>query len=65
MDYHLPMKTNDVLGLSEWNKRTTNFLDTHGKALEIFSNQGIINCPVKTNARNFEAFLIEFNLSED
>ena len=36
MEFQLPRKSNDVLGLSEWNKRTINFLNTHGKALEIF-----------------------------
>ena len=60
-----PRKSNDVLGLSEWNKRTTNFLNTHGKPLEIFSNQEIINWPAKMNARTFESFLIEFNFPGD
>ena len=53
------------MGLSEWNKRTINFLNTHGKALEIFPNQGSINRPVKMNARILDAFLIEFNFPED
>ena len=65
VELYLPRKSNDVLGLSEWNKRTTNFLNTHGKGLEIFSNQGSIIWPVKMNARIFEAFLMEFNFSED
>ena len=45
--FYLPRKSNDVLGLSEWNKHTINYLNTHGKALEIFSNQGIINGQLK------------------
>jgi hypothetical protein len=53
------------LGLNEWNKRTTKFFNTHGKALEIFANQGIINWPVKMKARTFEAFLMEFNFPGD
>ena len=61
VEFHLPRKSNDILGLSEWNKRTINYLNTHGKALEIFSNQGVINWPVKMNARIFESFLLEFN----
>jgi hypothetical protein len=65
MEFQLLRKSNDVLGLSEWNKRTINFLNTHGKAIEIFSNQGSINWPVKMNARILEAFLMEFNIPED
>ena len=38
---------------------------SHGKALQIFSNQGIINWSVKMNARTFDAFLMEFNFPED
>ena len=65
VEFYLPRKSNDVLGLSEWNKRTINFLNTHGKALEIFSNQGSISWPVKMNARIFETFLMDFNFPED
>ena len=65
MKFRLPRKSNDVLGLSEWNKRTINFLNTHRNALEIFSNQESISWPVKINARIFEAFLMEFNFPED
>jgi hypothetical protein len=59
VEFHLPRKSNDVLGLSKWNKRTIHFLNTHGRALEIFSNQGSINWPVKMNARIFEVFLMD------
>ena len=65
MEFQLPRKSNDVLGLREWNTRTINFLNTHGKALEIFSNQGSINWLVKMSARILEAFLMEFNFPED
>ena len=65
MEFQLPRKSNDVLGLSEWNKRTIYFLSTHGKALEIFSNQGSINWPVKMSARILEAFLMEIYFPED
>jgi hypothetical protein len=65
VEFQLPRKSNDVLGLSERNKRTTNYLNTHGKALDIFSNQGIISWPVKMNARILELFLIEFNFSKN
>ena len=65
MEFQLPSQSNDVLGLSEWNKRTINFLNTHGKALEIFSNQGSITWPVEMSARILEAFLMEFNFPED
>ena len=44
VEFHLPRKLNDVLELSEWNKRTVNFLNTHEK--------GSISWPVKMNARN-------------
>jgi hypothetical protein len=64
VELYLPRKSNDVLGLSEWNKRTVNYLNTHGKALEIFSNQGIINWPVKMSPRIFDSFLLEFNFPE-
>ena len=56
VEFHLPRKSKDFLGLSEWNKRTVNFFNTHGKALEIFSNMGSISWPFKINARIFEAF---------
>jgi hypothetical protein len=65
VEFHLPRKSNHVLSLNEWNKRTTNFLNTHGEALEIYSNQGIINWPVKMNAKTFEAILMEFDFPED
>jgi hypothetical protein len=65
VEFNLSRKSNDVLGLSEWNKRTINFLNSHEKTLEIFSNQGSINFPVKMNAKIFEAFLMEFNFPED
>ena len=58
VEFNLPRKSNDVLGLSEWNKRAIKFFNTHGKALDIFSNQGIINWPAKINARISEAFLM-------
>ena len=61
VEFYLPRKSNDVLGLSEWNKRTINFLNTHEKTLEIFSNQGNINWPVKMNARMLDTFLMKFN----
>ena len=67
IEFHLPRNSNDILGLSEWNKRTINYLNTHGMALEIFSNQGIINWPVKMNARIFcwnSIFLLHKNFRE-
>jgi hypothetical protein len=65
VEFYLPRKLNDFLGLREWNKRTINHLNTHGKALKIFSNQGIINWPVKISARILESFLIECIFSKE
>ena len=63
-DYLLPRKTNAVVGISEWQKKSVNLLNTQGMALKIFEDNGSYSFLVKMSVGQMENYAEECNFPE-